>query len=92
MKKYSWNNHYVDYCHHCEGFIIQCESCKNWSCTGGGCDVCCGKDGEKKLFNIFSENYKMIAGNWIVPPYEKSPEEIMLDEIFLAKTSGSVIC
>ncbi len=84
---YTWNNIEVKYCHLCECFIISCDFCKNSSCNGGGCKEC---SGEGKIFNLFSENYKVITKDWAIPPYEKSAEQIMLDEIFLAKTASSV--
>ena len=75
---YTWNNKEVEYCHLCEAFIISCEHCKNSSCNGGGCKECCG---ENKIFNLFSDNYEEITQGWEVPPYEKSPEQILLDKI-----------
>lgn len=81
---YIWNNKEVGYCHLCEGFIIYCEHCKNSSCNGGGCEKC------HEEFVLFSKNYKEITSGWEVPPYEKSAEQILLDEIFLAKTAGLV--
>lgn len=43
--KKTWRGHKLSWCNQCETFSITLNCCGNGSCTGGGCNKCCGPDG-----------------------------------------------
>lgn len=41
-EKRTWRGHRLDWCDLCDVASIKLECCGNGSCSGGGCDKCCG--------------------------------------------------
>jgi hypothetical protein len=64
---YVWNGNSVYYCGLCEAFGYQCKDCGNGSCTGGGCDKCCGSAPPNNYSIVWSEQYNEITKGWIIP-------------------------